>query len=400
MSYGVFQEYYNDNLTLKGSRQLTGVIGTTSNGVIYLSMPIFFALFTRRWAHKRQTAAIIGCLLTSVSFLISSFSTHVWHLLVTQGILAALGCALIYSPVTLSLGEWFQTKNRALAYGVTLSSKNIVGSTCPFLFRGLLDRYGFRGSLRVWAAITIGSSILSIWFIPTHSSTLSMARNARDRKIAWNFLKHQTFYVYSFATILQSAGYGIPQTFLPEYARDVTLLSQTWSTLLLTLFNIPGIISSTAFGFLSDGKRLSLSASTVTAISAISSALSAFLFWGLTSQGSLALLLIFSMTFGFFSSGYSATWGGVINELEREAAQRNEPIDSGMVYGLLNGARGIGYVSGGIAGVPLLKAGSVTSLGRFGYGSDYGPLIIFTGLSSVFGGWSLLWNLKGLLCLA
>ena len=110
----------------------------------------------------------------------------------------------------------------------------------------------------------------------------------------------------------------------------------------------------------------------------------------------MALLVMFSVTFGFFAGGYSGTWGGVINELEQEAAQYNEAIDTGVVYGLLNGARGIGYVSGGLASVPLLKAGSFTSLGRFGYGTDYGPLIIFTGLSSVIGGWGLLWKLKNL----
>lgn len=106
----------------------------------------------------------------------------------------------------------------------------------------------------------------------------------------------------------------------------------------------------------------------------------------------MALLVLFSITFGFFAGGYSATWGGVINELEREAAQRNEAVDTGMLYGLLNGARGIGYVSGGLAGVPLLKAGSTSSMGNFGYGTTYGPLIVFTGLSSVFGGWGLLWK--------
>jgi hypothetical protein len=106
----------------------------------------------------------------------------------------------------------------------------------------------------------------------------------------------------------------------------------------------------------------------------------------------MTLLVLFSITFGFFASGYSATWGGVISELEREAAHRNEAIDPGLLYGLLNGARGVGYVSGGLAGVPLLKAGTIG--GNFAYGTTYGSLIIFTGLSSIFGGWGLLWKLK------
>lgn len=396
MSYGVFQEYYSSNLPVQGSHSITGIIGTTSNGVMYLSMPFLFALFTKRWARWRQTAALCGVVLSCISFLGSSFSTNVAHLVATQGVAAALGCALIYSPTTLSLGEWFNTHNRALAYGVTLSCKNIVGSACPFMFRALLDRYDFRMALRIWTALTAGTGIIAVFLIPTHHSSISPTIH-RTRKLPWLFLRHQTFYIYSVAIILQSCGYGIPQTYLNQYAHEVTLLSQTSATLLLTLFNLPGIVSSSFFGYLSDNKHIPLSTTTITSISAVSSALSTFFLWGLTSRGSITLLVLFSMTFGFFAGGYSATWGGILNDMEREAGQMNEAIDTGMIYGLLNGARGIGYVSGGLTSIPLLKAGSTSSLGGYGYGTAYGPLIIFTGLSTVFGGWGLLWKWKKLL---
>ena len=329
MTYGVLQEYYSSHWTLQGNREVTGIIGTTSNGVMYLSMPFLFALFTKRWARWRRTAALCGAGLTCISFLLSSFSTQVWHLVATQGVMAAFGCALMYSPSTLSLGEWYNDSHRAVAYGVVLSCKNIVGSACPFLLRVLLDRYGFRITLRIWTAIVGGSSTCAIFLIPTHPSSVSLG-TYRSRKIPWDFLKHQTFYVYSIAIILQSSGYGIPQTYLNTYAHDITLLSQTSATLLLTLFNVPGIIASSFFGYLCDNKHFSLSATTVTCIAAVSSALSAFLLWGLTSKGSMGLLVLFSMTFGFFAGGYSATWGGVINEMEIEAAQRNEAIDAGV----------------------------------------------------------------------
>ncbi|KDN70339.1 hypothetical protein CSUB01_12661 [Colletotrichum sublineola] len=405
MSYGVFQEYYSSNWTLEGSQYATGVIGTTTNGVMYLSMPFLFALFTKRWARYRQVAAVCGAVVSCLSFLLSSFSTHVWHLIATQGVLAALGCALVYSPTTLSLGEWFNnnnpnsggsrqsSSNRAVAYGVVFSCKNIVGSVCPLIVRGLLDRFDFRTTLRIWMAVTAGTAILGIFMVPTHPSAKSAATHPRGRKIPWQFLRHRTFYVYAVAIVLQSCGYGIPQTYLNTYAHEVTLLSQTSATLLLTLFNIPGILSSSFFGYLSDNKRFVLSATTVTATSAVSSALAAFLFWGLTSQGSMALLVLFSITFGFFAGGYSATWGGLLNELEREAAARNEPVDSGVLYGLLNGARGVGYVSGGLAAVPLLRAGSASGgIGEFGYRSEYRPLILFTRLSSLVGGWGVMWR--------
>ena len=395
MSYGVFQDYYTSNSFLQGSSSTTGVVGTTFNGIIYISMPILFAALTRRWAHFRRAVALFGAVLTFLSYLLSSFSTQVWHVVATQGVLAALGSALIYSPTTLSLGEWYASGNRAVAYGIVLSCKNIVGSVCPFLLRGLLDRYGFGLALKIWTSIVVGSSLGAILLIPNRPPSM-IAADRHSRRIPWHFLKHQTFYIYSIASLLQSSGYGIPQTYLNSYAHDATSLSQTSATLLLTLFNLPGIISSSFFGYLSDNKRYPLSAATTTGISALSSTLSALVFWGLAPRNSMALLVLFSISFGFFAGGYSATWGGIINEMEREAVEKNEAIDTGILYGLLNGARGLGYVSGGLAGVSLLQSGRASGLADFGYKTEYFPLIIFTGLSTVFGGWSVLWRLKKL----
>ncbi|MCJ1330529.1 hypothetical protein MMC10_007214 [Thelotrema lepadinum] len=395
MSYGVFQEFYYNNWTLSGNRDITGVIGTTTNGVMYLAMPFLFALFTRRWARKRQLASIAGTLFACANFILSSYSTDAWHLVVTQGITSALGCAVVFSNITLSQGEWYATSNRALAYGITLSAKNIVGTSCPFIMRSLIDAYGFRATLRIWTAIMGSTSLLGLALVPTHPSKLSLPGSGTDtraRRIPWSFLRHKSFYFYSAAIIFQSCGYGIPQTYLSTYAKDVTLLSQTSGTLMLTLFNAPGIIASTSFGWLSDNKRFPLSPQAVSSIPPVSCALATFLFWGLTSPGSLGLLVAFSVTFGFFSSGYSATWGGMLKQMERESRERNEALDSGLLYGLLNGVRGVGYASGGFAGVALLRTGAASANGNFGYGTTYGPLILFTGLSSVLGGWVLLWR--------
>lgn len=452
MSYGVFQEYFSTNWTLQRNQDLTGIIGTTFNGVIYLAMPFLFAALSHRRRPRLRTAvALLGAALLCTSLAASSLSRSAAHLVATQGVLAPLGCALVYSPTTLALGEQFDKttttttttgtgrNRRAAAYGVVLSCKNVVGSVCPFLLRALLDRYGFRAALRVWAAIVACTSVPAVLFLihpfaqqrqqhprtprtdSDHSSPASTPSSPGEDTppsgSPWRFLRHKTIYVYGAAIALQSSGYGIPQTYLGAYAHDAALLSQTSATLLLTIFNLPGIVASTFFGYLSDRttaavtvtgnsryRRLlpsSLAASTVTSIPALGAALAAFLFWGLAPRGSMALLVLFSVTFGFFAGGYSATWGGVLAELEREAAAAGEAVDPGVLYGLLNGARGVGYVSGGLVGVPLLKAGGLGSGGvnnnNVGYGTTYGPLIIFTGLSSVLGGWAVLWRLERLL---
>lgn len=171
-------------------------------------------------------------------------------------------------------------------------------------------------------------------------------------------------------------------------------LTQTISTLLITLIIVAGIAASSFFGFLSNNKKLSLSAATVTSMIGICLAFSTFLLWGLAKRDSTVLLVLFAVTFGFFANGYCATWGGVLDEIEKDAAQANETIDIGVIYGLLNGARGIGYIGGGLISMLLIKTGSEVSVGGFGYGAVYGPLILFTGLSLGFGGWVVVWKWK------
>ncbi|KIW13802.1 hypothetical protein PV08_08994 [Exophiala spinifera] len=444
MTYGLFQDFYTSSWPLSGSPSGTGVIGTTSNGIIYLSMPFLFAALSQRWAHLRRRVSYLGIALAALSFVLSSLSTRSWHLVATQGVLAALGSALLYSPTTLSLGESFTIDSRALAYGVIYSSKSIVGSTCPFLLRGLLDAYGFRNTMRIWMAIITCTSMVAMFLLPRdpliqqshhchrHTRTRTFSRHRAEqqgqqqeeaeeeeedrsraspahhqpRRTAWHFLSYRTFYIYIVATMLQSSGYGIPQTYVNSYAHSQARLSATSSTLLLTLFNVPGILSSSFFGYLSDNRFYPLSATTTTALSSVTSALSVWLLWGLAPArgGSMTILSLFSVMFGFFANGYSATFGGVCKQLECEAIERNQALDAGVVFGMLNGARGLGYVIGGVAGVSLLKVGGKklggddghghgSGLGRAAYGTEYGPLIIFTGLTIIFGGWSVAWKL-------
>lgn len=389
MTFGIFQTAYTHESLLHGDKSSAGIIGTTMNGVIYLSMPFLFTALDRGpWARWRRHVAYGGIALSSIAFAISSFSTQIWHLILTQGILAALGNAMLYSPTTLYLDESFNS-GKATAYGATLASKNIVGTVCPIMASALLRSVGFQWTLRIWAGVVLVTGIAGMAIMPKVPSSIRRS----PRSTPWSFLKHKTFYVYSIANLVFSTGYGIPSTYLSSYASDILGLSTLSSALMITLFNAPGIVSSLAFGLLSD--KLGLSASSTTLISAAGSSICAFLLWGLVSNRIPGVLIAFSVCFGFFAGAYSSTWAGSIKQMEKEAATRNEAINTGMLYGLMNGARGIGYVASGLVGVELFNAGAVQHSERWAFGTEYGALILFTGVSCVMGGWGFLWSSYG-----
>ena len=389
MTFGIFEDFYTQQQVVSGPRSATGVIGTTMNGVMYLSMPLLSTVLGNdRWIPWRRAVAIAGSCLSCASFLISSWSKEVWHLILLQGVLAAFGNAMLYTPTTLWLDDWFRGGNRATAYGVQFSIKNIVGTAGPFLMYALLQGLGVRVALRVWAGVAFTTGLGAIALIPQHQTVARW----RTRKTPWTFLKHPTFYVYAIANTVFSSGYGLPQTYLSTYASQILHLSATESSATIALFNAPGIISSTGFGLLSD--KLRISATDNTLISALGSALCVFLLWALKSHEIPGVLIAFCCGYGFFASGYSATWGGWIKDLEQEAVEHNEAINPGMLYGFMNGARGLGYVAGGLSGVELLKLGAVQHSQKWALGTEYGALIVFTGVCSALGGWSVAWKRK------
>ncbi|KAL9109569.1 MAG: hypothetical protein Q9227_005749 [Pyrenula ochraceoflavens] len=407
MSFGVFQDYYSSHHAIGGDLNTTGIIGTTLTGLLYLSMPPLFALLTS-FPYLRSYAAWIGSALAALSLLLSSFSTTVTHLIVTQGILRAIGCSMLYSPTTLNLDSWFTTR-KGLAYGVILSAKGLIGSLLPFMFSALLSRFGIRWTLRAWSAAILLTSLPFLAFIrhrsppPPHSARRPTTNAALTTSLK-PLLSNSTFWLFQLSNTLFNLGYVLPQTYISTYSTQILHTSPFLSSLILALLSAPGIIASLTFGLLSDGLRLRrawrpLNIYEVTALSSVTGSLPAFFLWGFGRD--VGALVGFSVLFGFFAGGYSATWSGVIREIrqEEEAASFGRvQVDTGLIFGLLNGGRGIGYVLGGVVGVDLLKDGALRS-GVWGYGSQYGRMILFTGVSALLGSLSACWKVGRTLCM-
>lgn len=181
--------------------------------------------------------------------------------------------------------------------------------------------------------------------------------------------------------ILQSSGYFLPTAYLPSYAADIGL-SPEKGTLLVSILNGVSTFGNPVVGVMNDR----LHVTNVILISTIGSTISVFLFWGLSSQ--LALLVAFAVVYGLFAGGYSSTWSGVLTELKAQSPS----LDTGLMFGLLAGARGVGNMISGPLSVALINNAGKGTAGAWGYGTEYGPVIIFTGATAVLGGWGWIWR--------
>ncbi|KAI9735761.1 MAG: hypothetical protein M1818_006370 [Claussenomyces sp. TS43310] len=377
LAFGIFQEYYTTRSGIEGSAGAFASIGTSLTGIMYLMMPLTFTLLTR-YPRLRPYCGPVGLVIAVGSLILSSFATKVWQLIASQGVLCAIGSGLLFSPTTLYLDEWFIAK-KGMAYGTMWAGKSVAGVVMPFVMNALLDSYGPRTTLQAWAVTLLIITAPLLFFLKPRVPVNKSAASER-RKISFEFLKHSTFWMLELGNIIQSFGYFLPNTYLASYAHALGLQGLT-GTILLAVFGFASAPGGLVIGMLGDR----LPVTTVILISSLGSTIAVFLFWGLSTH--LALLTVFAIFYGFFAGGFSSTWSGVLIEVKRQDAN----VDTGLVLGLLLGGRGIGnIISGPISGALMSSAWSTA--GKTGYSTEYGPLILFTGATALFGGWGWIWK--------
>ncbi|RJE18148.1 transporter [Aspergillus sclerotialis] len=392
---GIFQEYFAANDVLRGSKGDLAITGTTSTGILYLLSPVTFTLLTR-YPHLQRHCAIVGLVLTVAGSLLSSFSVYVWHLIATQGVLCAVGNGLLFTPITLYLDQWF-IQRKGLAYGIMWAAKSVSGVALPFVTNVCLEKFGSRTTLRAWTVTTDqtlinGKLVTTLLALPFAKARIPPAPSTSPKRLDLSFLKLLTFWMPQTGNVIQSFGYFLPTTYLPSYSTSAIGLSHTKGTLLVALFNATSVIGGIVFGSLCDR----FAVSNIMLLSSVGSALSVFLFWGLSSsppsstypQAAIALMALFSITYGFFAGGYSSTWSGVLVQVKRDSPS----LETGLVFGLLAGGRGIGNVISGPLSTALINKGAIGSGEGMGYTTKYGTLILFTGITALFGAWSWMWR--------
>lgn len=357
-------------------------IGTSQNGIMYLMMPLTFTALAK-YPRLRVWSGPLGLLVTTASLVASAYASTVNQLIATQGVLYAVGCGLLFSPTSLYLDEWF-VERKGFAYGVMWSGKSVAGIFMPFLMSGLLQRYGIRTALLAWTAtsalLTIPLLILMRPRIPVRDTA-----QTRRRTLSFSFMKHSFFWMLQVGSVLQSMGYLMPQTYLATYAQHLGF-ADVMGPMLLALFQLASVPGAIVFGQLGDH----IPATTAILISSLGSAVAVFLLWG-TSQ-ELGVLVAFSLAYGFFAGGFSSTWSGILHVMRRQDAR----ADTGLIFGMLLGGRGLGFLLSGPVSGALLEVSPTSAASFSGYGTKYGPIMVCTGLTAVLGAWGCLWDLRQL----
>ncbi|KAH6874352.1 major facilitator superfamily domain-containing protein [Thelonectria olida] len=390
-SFGVFQDYYQTHEPFQGSSGIT-IIGTCALGIMYLDFPIVVAL-QRFYPGALLWGPYVGLATMCLALTMSSFSQTTAHLIVTQGILYGLGGSICYCPCMLYINDWF-VQRRGIAYAIMWSGTGTGGFAIPLVLQYLLEQYGFRVTLRIWAVALFVLTAPLVYFIKPRVQASVSVRPYTYQQLGFVF--DRSFILYQLASIVESLGYFLPSIHLPAYARSNLGTGSFLSALTVMLINVSTVVGTLILGVLTD----KLHPTTCIMISTVGAALGTFFCWGFATN--LVTLYVFCIIYGLFAGSYVATWQGIIRQISSAPMSRTpssghggNAFDPAMILAFLTAGRGIGNISSGPLSELLTKGVSLDGRVMRSWGSGYGTLIAFTGITAVIGGTSFIWKRLG-----
>ncbi|KAI9298075.1 MFS general substrate transporter [Neoconidiobolus thromboides FSU 785] len=363
-SYGIFLNEYMkqkfDNVEDKSRFALVGSISLS----LLAGLGFVSGKLTDKFGYRPMV--YLGSTLFSIALILASFSTKLWHLYLTQGILSGIGSSIAYIPCLSIISNWFD-KKRGLATGIAVSGSGIGGLVLSPIIELFIINYGLAVSLRIIGIFSFVTCIVFTSFIKlrvdkskdkgsTDDAKLNIAKLCLDIKFCLLWLDG----------LIQNLGFLVPIFLMPIYC-EYYGLSRSTASIIVGLLNGTSAIGRILLGQLAD-KFGKLNIFTIATFLITFFSLFIWLF-----AFNLASIITFSVLFGLVSGVYSSLIPSIVPD----------------IFGTENIASimGLAYTSCGIANLcgPPIAAALMSLENSQNFTNPFTPMILFTAFSSFCG---------------
>ncbi|ODV95052.1 hypothetical protein PACTADRAFT_50876 [Pachysolen tannophilus NRRL Y-2460] len=128
----------------------------------------------------------IGIVLQFVALMLASYSTKLWELYMTQGVMLGIGLATIAIPNIAVLPQWFR-RRRSLAIGISASGSGCGGICFGLGMQHIIEIRSYEWALRAEAIICIVCSGVALALIRTRAKEIKAEFKFIDKLCLRNF---------------------------------------------------------------------------------------------------------------------------------------------------------------------------------------------------------------------
>lgn len=244
----------------------------------------FITIFVRHFG--MHISMCVGLLLQTTGYITAGFTTHIWQLYLSQGVLVGLGIGFIYVPSIPVLSQWFHSR-RSLANGVSSAGSGVGGAVFTWSTGVVIETLGLQWALGVMGIVTFALIAVAISVIRDRNKHVRPSQLAIDTDL---LLRKDVLLLLAW-TFTSMLGYIALLFSLSDYATAIGLSSQQ-ATNVIGILNIGTAAGRPIIGVVSDrSSRID-----VTGILTLVCGLLCFAFWIPTQ--SFALLVVFALLAG------------------------------------------------------------------------------------------------------
>ncbi|KAK8768234.1 hypothetical protein V5799_015302 [Amblyomma americanum] len=115
-------------------------------------------------AHKytARPVTLVGGFIAALGLMLCYFATRIEHLIMSLGILHAIGSGLVFVVIPTVINEHF-VRYRGLAMGINFAGSTMATFVFPKMLEVLTDTYGFRAAMLMFGAVSLNSVAFSLF---------------------------------------------------------------------------------------------------------------------------------------------------------------------------------------------------------------------------------------------
>lgn len=209
--WGVFANAFATGV-LKDKVTTTELMGVGSVMVICLN--VFTPLSPLLVRLGIRLSMMLGSILMCLGIILAGFSTEIWHVYLTQGLLYGFGASIVYMSNVAVIPQWFTTK-RGTAMGISSAGSGFGGLALSPMVSSLIEKYGIGWAYRIVGLMSLGICFVACLMIRTRLPPDHKKQPIRS-PIRFSMLKDSNFVILLAGIVISLTGYLIPLYYLPS----------------------------------------------------------------------------------------------------------------------------------------------------------------------------------------
>ncbi|PWA03026.1 hypothetical protein BB558_000814 [Smittium angustum] len=225
-SFGVFQTYYLKTMFVNEPANKIAWISTMSNALTTAG-GIFAAPIIRKIGLRN--AGLLGSIIGTIGLIGASFSTKIWQLIITQGIIYGFGAAIVVNVSLVVPSLWFN-KYRSFALSLISSGGGIGSLILVPTVTACVGNLTIGWAFRILAAAYFVSTFVGSLLVKPRTTF-----KPGGKLLDFSLIKDPVTIMICINGFFLSAGYNIPTLYFPASLVDLGK-TRSYATNLIMLF--------------------------------------------------------------------------------------------------------------------------------------------------------------------